>query len=255
MHYATGPDGNQVAFDVEGDGPDLILVHGITENRSSWGDAARRMTRLGRVISVDLRGHGDSDPAPGYALDAMAADVKAVADEVGAGLPTLVGHSLGGFVASVYAAAYPTRTVVNVDQPLSLAAFKEGLTQVEPMLRSEAFPGVIGMMFDGMMAPLAEAERLRLTNLRRPVQDVVLGVWDPIFTHSLEDLDAMVRSLVGGIDAPYLAIHGDDPGDEYRSWLTSLIPHAELEVWPGNAHYPHLIETERFVERVEGFVN
>ncbi|MGF1665656.1 MAG: alpha/beta fold hydrolase [Acidimicrobiia bacterium] len=255
MQHATGAEGNRIAYEVEGDGPDLILMHGITENRTAWGATRQRLARLGRVIAVDLRGHGDSDPADTYALDAMAADVKAVADEVGAGLPTLVGHSLGGFVASVYAAAYPTRTVVNIDQPLSLAAFKEGLTQVEPMLRSEAFPGVIGMMFDGMMAPLPEAERQRLTALRRPVQEVVLGVWDPIFTHSLEDLDTMVRALVGGIDAPYLAIHGDDPGDEYRTWLTSLIPHAEVEVWPGNAHYPHLNETERFVNRVAGFVN
>jgi pimeloyl-ACP methyl ester carboxylesterase len=111
------------------------------------------------------------------------------------------------------------------------------------------------MMFDGMMAPLPKAERDRLTALRRPVQEVVLGVWDPIFTHSVEDLDTLVRSLVGGIDAPYLAIHGDDPGEDYRTWLRSLIPQAEVEVWPGNAHYPHLIEVERFVDRVKGFVN
>ncbi len=255
MQYSIGPDGNRVAFEVEGDGPDLILIHGITENRTAWGATRQRLARVGRVIALDLRGHGDSDPASTYSLDALAADVKAVADEAGAGLPTLIGHSLGGFVASVYGAAYPTRTVVNVDQPLSLAAFKEGLSEVEPMLRSEAFAGVVGMMFDGMMAPLPDAERARLTALRRPVQEVVLGVWDPIFSHSVEELDTMVRTLIGGIDAPYLAIHGDDPGEEYRTWLTSLIPQAEVEVWPGNAHYPHLIESERFVDRVKGFVN
>jgi pimeloyl-ACP methyl ester carboxylesterase len=255
MHYATGPDGNQVAFDVEGDGPDLILLHGITENRSSWGETAQRLTRFGRVISVDLRGHGDSDPAPGYGLDVMAADVKAVADEVGSAQPSLIGHSLGGFVASVYASAYPTRAVVNVDQPLALAGFKDQLGQVEPLLRSEAFAGVIGMMFDGMMASLSSEEKERLTALRRPVPEVVLGVWDSIFTMSVEELDSLVRSMLGTIDAPYLAVHGDEPGDEYRAWLPTVIPHAQLEVWPGNGHYPHLIEGDRFIERVRGFVN
>ena len=108
MQHTIGAEGNRIAFEVEGDGPDLILIHGITENRSAWGATRQRLARVGRVVAIDLRGHGDSDLAGTYALDAMAADVKAVADEVGAGLPTLVGHSLGAFVASVYAAAYPT---------------------------------------------------------------------------------------------------------------------------------------------------
>lgn len=255
MQYATGPDGNRVAYQVEGDGPDLVLIHGITESHHSWGDVGKRLARIGRVISVDLRGHGESDEAPGYSLDAMAADVKAVTDEVGSALPSIIGHSLGGFVATVYAAAHPARTVVNVDQPLALAAFKDQLGQAEPMLRSEAFSAVIGMMFDGMMTPLPDGERSRLTELRRPVQDVVLGVWDPVFTKSVEELDALVRQLTAGLDAPYLAIHGDEPGDDYRAWLSSVIPQAQLEVWPGNAHYPHLIEADRFIERVREFVN
>jgi pimeloyl-ACP methyl ester carboxylesterase len=249
----TGADGNQVAYEVEGDGPEVILIHGITENRHSWGVVRPRLAESSKVISVDLRGHGDSEPAPAYALDAMAADVKAVADEVGAARPAVVGHSLGGFVGSIYAASYPTYSVVNVDQPLALAGFKEQLSGVEALLRGEQFEAVIGQMFDGLMGPLPEAERSRVTGLRRPEQDVVLGIWEPVFTMSVEELDELSRSLLSGVEAPYLTILGEDLGPEYAMWLRSVIPQAEIEVWAGDAHYPHLMEPERFITRIAEF--
>lgn len=254
MPSVSGADGNQIVFDVEGDGPDIVLLHGITESRSSWGAVSQKLARHARVIAVDLRGHGESQPAARYNLDAMAADVLAVTNQVGAALPSVVGHSLGGFIASVYGAAYPVRTVVNVDQPLALAGFKEQLSEVEPLLRGEAFPAVIGQMFEPMMAPLAAGEHTRVSNLRRPDQDVVLGIWDPVFTMSIQDLDALSRQLLSGLDAPYLTILGEDLGSEYAEWLHSVIPHAQIEVWGGDAHYPHLVEPDRFVERIRAFV-
>ncbi|MFZ0493003.1 MAG: alpha/beta hydrolase, partial [Acidimicrobiia bacterium] len=80
--------------------------------------------------------------------------------------------------------------------------------------------------------------------------DAVLGVWDPVFTKTPEELDAMVRSFLDGLDAPYLALHGTDLGPDYVAWLKSVIPQAEYEVWPDNAHYPHLMEPDRFVEKI-----
>lgn len=246
---ATGPAGNRIAYEVSGSGPDVVLVHGITESSAAWGPIPAVLAESARVVTMDLRGHGASDATETYGLDELAADVAAVVDEVGLAEPTMVGHSLGGFVVSVYAARRPVAAVVNVDQPLALAAFKDQLGQVEPMLRGEAFPGVIAMMFDGFMAELPDAERDRLGELRRPDQAAVLGIWEPVFTSTVDELDALVRDLVEGIDAPYLAIHGAEPGDEYRAWLAGVIPHAELEVWPG-AHYPHLLDPERFAGRV-----
>jgi pimeloyl-ACP methyl ester carboxylesterase len=254
MPYATGPDGNRIAFDVEGDGPDVVLVHGITENRTSWGAVRQKLAHDHRVISVDLRGHGESDTTPTYPLDAMAADVRAVVDEVGSGLPSMIGHSLGGFVVTVYAAHNPVRTVINVDQPLALAAFKDALSEVEPLLRGEAFPGVIAAMFEPMMAALPETERSRISAIRKPDQAAVLGIWEPVFTLTVPELDGLVRGMIGGIDAPYLAIHGDEPGPAYRGWLEQVVPAATLEVWEGDAHYPHLVEPERFIARVAEFV-
>jgi pimeloyl-ACP methyl ester carboxylesterase len=251
MPVVTASGDNRVAYEVVGDGDvDLLLVHGITESRRSWDPLLGDLSEVFRVLNVDLPGHGESDPVDGYGLDRLADDVGSVVDAVGHDTPLAVGHSLGGFVVSVYAARRPVRAAVNVDQPLALAAFKDQLGSVEPMLRGDAFGAVIGGMFDGFMAPLPDAEKERLTKLRRADQDAVLGVWDVVFTKSIGELDAMVRDLLAGIDVPYLALHGNDLGSDYVAWLKSVIPQAEYEVWPDSGHYPHLLDPNRFVERI-----
>lgn len=254
MPSVTGADGNRIVFEVSGQGPDLLLVHGITENHTSWGPLATALSAEHRVIAVDLRGHGESDLAPGYALEAMAGDLAVVAEHVGAARPALVGHSLGGAVVSVYAANHPARAVVNVDQVLALAAFQDQLRPVEPMLRdATGFRQVIAGLFDQLMGPLGAEERARLSALRRPDQPVVLGVWEPILTLDASDLDSVVRGLLAGLGTPYLSLHGADPGPAYRQWLGSVIPQAQVEVWPDNGHYPHLMQPQRFVELVTRF--
>ncbi|MEN8235502.1 MAG: alpha/beta hydrolase [Actinomycetota bacterium] len=254
MAFVTAAGGNRVAYDVTGDGEvDLLLVHGITENRRFWDPLLDDFAARYRVIRVDLPGHGESDPADDYSLARLAADVGAVLDEVGRGEPYAVGHSLGGYVVSILAAQRPTRAVVNVDQVLALAAFKEQLAAVEEMLRGEAFAAVMGGLFDQLMGPLGEEERARITPMRTPKQDVVLSIWDPIFTLTVEEIDALVRELLGGIAAPYLSLHGTEAGPDYVAWLRSVIPQAEYEVWADHGHYPHLMDPERFVERIAAF--
>jgi pimeloyl-ACP methyl ester carboxylesterase len=81
----------------------------------------------------------------------------------------------------------------------------------------------------------------------------VLGVWDFVLTASPEEMDERITSTARMITAPYLAIHGIDPGDEYATWLKDVMPGATLEVWPDIGHYPHLVEPARFVRRVEEF--
>lgn len=239
-----------------GDGPTIVLVHGITESRRSWDPLFPKFLQSGyRVVLVDLRGHGDSSAVGPYDLATMASDLGHVlaAEECSDAL--LVGHSLGGAVVSAYAAGGPCRGVVNVDQPLALSGFKDLLGQLEPMLKGspEEFQGAIGAVFEQMAGPLAGAERQRIDLLRQADQDVVLGVWDLVFSSSADDLDAVVDQLAAAITVPYLSLHGIDPGPDYADWLTSRIPTAAVEVWPDLGHYPHLIEQDRFVQRVRDF--
>ena len=91
--------------------PAVVLLHGITGHARSWDDEARMLAARHRVLVLDQRGHGDSDPAPDgdYTVTTMASDLAAFVDAVGLPRVSLVGLSMGGRVAIAYAASHPAR--------------------------------------------------------------------------------------------------------------------------------------------------
>lgn len=245
-----------IAWEEAGAGPPIVLVHGNTEDRRGWDPVVTHLADGFRCVRLDLRGHGESSDADDYSAGAMAEDVGTVVDEAGIDEPPLVvGHSLGAVVATFYASQAPTRGVVNVDQPLALAGFKAALDPIAPMLRGEGFRGALGMVFAGLGTDAVPEPWRGWLDAKHGAarQDVVLGTWEQVFDSSVEELEALVASLLGAVTVPYLAIHGGEPPPGYADWLTSLAPTATVEVWPGDGHYPHLVEPERFASRVRAF--
>jgi pimeloyl-ACP methyl ester carboxylesterase len=99
--------------------PTILFLHGGGQTRHSWSRAvAEAATRGYRAISLDLRGHGDSDWAPDgrYELDQFVADTRQAIKSI-RGKPVLVGASLGGLIGLLIAAASPSilRALVLVD--------------------------------------------------------------------------------------------------------------------------------------------
>jgi len=238
-----------------GHGRPVILIHGITENLSAFDPVAALLTPHYDVVAVDLRGHGQSLREEPYDLLTMAQDVHDVVLELQLESPLMVGHSLGGTVVSAYGAMFPTRGVINVDQSLELASFKEQLALAEAALRgtNEEFQAAISFIFELMRGALPDDEWRRVSALRHAEQNVVLGVWSLIFEASVEELTATVEGVAGALRVPYLSLHGSDPGAHYAPWLTGLVPTAVVEVWENLGHYPHLCDPVRFAERVRVF--
>jgi pimeloyl-ACP methyl ester carboxylesterase len=104
-------NGTTIHLTTLGEGPDLILVHGMAANLAFWFPRlAPALARDHRVILFDLRGHGLSDmPPSGYTPGDHAADLGAVMDHLGIEKADVVGHSFGGTVALEYAARNPER--------------------------------------------------------------------------------------------------------------------------------------------------
>jgi pimeloyl-ACP methyl ester carboxylesterase len=102
--------------EVAGEGPPIVLCHGITATRQSVVHGSRRLERAGHtVITYDARGHGESDPAPaggGYGYPELVEDLEAVIEsQVGGGPFLLAGHSMGAHTAVAFALRHPERLV------------------------------------------------------------------------------------------------------------------------------------------------
>jgi len=111
--------GTTLAYEDRGAGtPTFVFVHGWTCNRSFFAPQAEHFARRHRVVSVDLRGHGESDKPQGpYPIAAYADDLAYVIEQLGLGKAVAVGHSMGGITVLQLAAAHPERVaaIVMVD--------------------------------------------------------------------------------------------------------------------------------------------
>jgi len=119
-------DGGELAVAVwpATDAPVVLAVHGITASSRSFLALARALPDL-RIVAPDLRGRAHSNGLPhGIGLEQHAEDLRVVLERIGADRVTVVGHSMGGFVATLLAAAEPERVaaVVLVDGGFPLAA-------------------------------------------------------------------------------------------------------------------------------------
>lgn len=110
---SSGVDGVQIAFERTGQGVPLLLVHGWPQTRRIWRRVVPGLSDRFTVVRADLRGYGDSDPAPdpaGYDKRSMSEDMVALMDELGLGERFLVvGHDRGARVTRRMAADHPDR--------------------------------------------------------------------------------------------------------------------------------------------------
>ena len=93
----------------QGSGDAVILLHGMFGSLSNLGVVARTLVDRYRVISVDLRNHGESPHAAVMSLSTMAADIVELMDDLGLSRAILIGHSLGGKIAMQVALTNPER--------------------------------------------------------------------------------------------------------------------------------------------------
>jgi pimeloyl-ACP methyl ester carboxylesterase len=118
------------------DAPAVVLLHGITGHARVWDHLAARLLPGRRVLALDQRGHGDSDPAPDddYRVATMADDVAGFAGSLQLERFALLGHSMGGRIAIQYAAAHAGRlerlVIVDIGPDIELA----GLQRVRDMM-------------------------------------------------------------------------------------------------------------------------
>jgi pimeloyl-ACP methyl ester carboxylesterase len=128
--------GVRIHYQQIGEGPDVVMVHGITGNLAVWHlHLVPALSDRFRVLTYDLRGHGYSDtPASGYSPDSMATDLLGLLDALEIERPVVIGHSYGADIALYFAARWP-------DRVREVIAIESALPVMEDVRRDETWIG------------------------------------------------------------------------------------------------------------------
>jgi len=266
--------GHPLTYRQLGEGPPLLLLHGITSSSQTWTDVLPGLAARHTVIAPDLIGHGASaKPRADYSLGAFAAGMRDLLLALGHERTTVVGHSLGGGIAMQFSYQFPER----VERLVLVSSGGLG-RELHPLLRSAALPGadwvLPALARTGVLGAGAAAGRA-LGRLGLSPSADFQGVADGLAT--LEDPDACraflhtARSILdlGGqrVDAsdklylaaelPVMIVWGErDPliPVAHAHHAHSLLPHSRLELFERSGHFPFRDEPVRFVAAIEAFM-
>src|SRR6202043_4144660 len=130
--------GYRRAYRIAGEGPAILLIHGIGDNSSTWDTVQTKLAQRFTVIAPDLLGHGRSEkPRADYSIAAYANGMRDLLSVLEVDGVTVVGHSLGGGVAAQFPYQFPDRC----ERLVLVGSGGVGRT-VSPLLRLATIPGV-----------------------------------------------------------------------------------------------------------------
>jgi pimeloyl-ACP methyl ester carboxylesterase len=159
--------GHDVGYRMAGEGPAIVLVHGLTGSSTTWRSIMPELAKRYTVLAPDLLGHGESaKPRGDYSLGAFASGVRDLMVALGIEHATVVGHSLGGGVAMQLAYQFPQRC-----ERLVLVASGGLGKEVNPALRAVSLPGselVLPVIFSPYLRDALAFGGEQLARLRIP---------------------------------------------------------------------------------------
>src|SRR5437016_1907071 len=129
--------GHRVNFTIAGQGPPVVLIHGVAGRAAQWDQIVQLLAESYTVVAPDLLGHGESaKPRGDYSLGAHASGIRDLLVGLNIAHASIVGHSLGGGIAMQFAYQFPERC-----ERLVLVSSGGLGEDVHPMLRAATLPG------------------------------------------------------------------------------------------------------------------
>lgn len=246
---------------VRGEGPVLLMMHGLFGSADNLGGIARILEEDFRVISVDMRGHGRSPHGGDISYPHMAADAARVLDAHGVDSAFVFGHSMGGKTAMQLALSYPERVsklVVGDISPVAYPRHHERILEGMQAVAAAAPGSRAGA--EELLAPYVDEPEVLsflLTNWRRREGGDAWG-WRL-------DLDGIVKDyqnlMAGNEGAPYagpvLFLRGGDSDyiqPSHREAVLALFPAAEVRTITGTGHWLHAEKPDLVARTIRKFL-
>ncbi len=263
--------GINVHYQTRGEGPDVVLIHGVTSSLAAWYNGILpSLAAAGfRVTAYDLRGHGLSDSTPGgYSSRETALDLAALLDTLGIGQAMLAGHSFGGAIAMNFAALYPDRTggVVLLDSAMPclrhLRMIQDWGGWESPGLREEGFTpewfegedskeDLSEFLRKGLSVPRLQGFRkgqVGLTpRIKKLLEETSVG-------SEMRGIDELTEDRLREIQTPVLALFGgNSPNRKMATHLGDIMPNCTPILLPGAGHFSVMHDPQPFLQHMTPF--
>lgn len=265
--------GHRVGYRMAGQGPVILLIHGMAGSSRTWRDVMPLLARHFTVLAPDLLGHGESaKPVGDYSLGAYASGLRDLLGVLGIDRASVLGQSLGGGVAMQLAYQHP-----EIAERLILVGSGGLGREVSWLLRALTLPGAEYLM-PLLFPPVVRDQGNKVSDflLRNGWRAPHLAeMWRAYASLAgAENRHAFVRTLRAVVDPggqtvnamdrlyltaalPSLIIWGDQdpiiPVAHARAAHRAM-PGSRLEIFPGLGHFPHVEDPLAFVEAVQDFM-
>ncbi|MBW3804905.1 alpha/beta fold hydrolase [Aeromonas jandaei] len=249
-------------FKEQGQGPAVILIHGLFGSLDNLGLLARALGEHYRVISVDLRNHGTSFRSDDMSYPAQAADILALMDHLGLAQAAIVGHSMGGKVGMQLAKLAPARVSRLVVADMAPVAYPHSRHQ---------------NVFAGLNATLAAqpqsrsdaerilAEHIKIAGVRQfLLKSFAKGEDGWQWRFNVPALEENYANIMGWpederrFEGPVLFIKGGDSDymqPQYSEAALAQFPAAKVRVIAGTGHWLHAEKPMLFNKLVVDFLS
>jgi len=253
-------NGITLAYNDTGRGLPIVFLHAFPLNRTMWAEQESALSSHHRVITIDLRGHGESDaPLWHYTIDQAAGDVRALLDHLSIRQALFVGLSMGGYILLAFYRKYADRvkgmvladTRARADKPEE----KAGRFQMAQVAYKQGPSVIADIMIPKLLSPATIQTRPEIAQRVRTMiegnqisgiaGDLMAMAERPDSVPLLKQIACPTQIIVGELD------QATPPAD--AKLMAEQIPHARLAIIPNAAHLANLEQPEAFTRLIEEF--
>jgi pimeloyl-ACP methyl ester carboxylesterase len=242
--------GVKLHYEVHGEGPVVLLSHGYSATSGMWRGQVEALSRTHKVVTWDMRGHGQSDyPADQnlYSQAATVDDMAAILDAVGATTAVVGGLSLGGFMSLAFYVKYPERVrallIIDTGPGFKKDEAREGWNKTA-LETARAFEAEGLARLKSRSAEMAGAKHRSADGLIKAARGM-LTQHDATVINALPEIRVPSLVVVGADDKPFLAA---------ADYMAAKIPGAKKVVIANAGHAANIDQPAAFNTEISSFL-